>query len=57
MIFTDGPDGDAAHFSPQAKIILLTLVLGACVYAMYTIYEFFLDTIILSFLVGIFNKN
>jgi hypothetical protein len=55
MIFAE-PEGEhkesAAHFSPQARIILLTIILCCTVLAMYTIFESFIDTIILAVLSG-----
>ena len=66
MIFTDsygkdeshkpnnkGKKDTSPHFSPQAKIILLTIILCATVLGMYTIFESFLDTMILAVLTGV----
>ena len=64
MIFTDSNEnGDKkgkkdkkdshAQFSPQAKIILLTIILCSTVLGMYTIFESFLDTMILAVLSGV----
>ena len=55
MIFADPEEDDKehkAHFSPQARIILLTILLCCTVLGMYTIFESFLDTIILAVLSG-----
>lgn len=64
MIFTDSDEKVGSHshkkdqihnphFSPQAKIILLTIILCSTVLGMYTIFESFLDTMILAVLSGV----
>jgi len=52
MIFADAPQGTTVNFSPQGRIILLTLMICGTVFVMYTIFESFIDTIILAFLSG-----
>jgi hypothetical protein len=48
----DPPQGISLNFSPQGKIILLTLMICGTVFVMYTIFQSFIDTIILAFLSG-----
>lgn len=56
MIFADPPEdlNKESSFSPQARVILLTILLCSTVLAMYTIFESFIDTIILAVLSGTF---
>jgi len=38
IIFSDPPQGNTTHFSPQGKIILLTMMICGTILAMYTIF-------------------